>query len=100
MAKKKATTKKKGVKSSFITKVIILAALVFVGVQVYLLHGRISEAKAEEAALAAQISLQQQENDSLRRQLESADDPALIEEIARDDGMVKPGEKVFYDVSN
>ena len=60
MAEKKATTKKKGVKSSLVTKVIILAALVFVGVQVYLLHGRISEAKAEEAALAAQISLQQQ----------------------------------------
>ncbi|MBR4870416.1 MAG: septum formation initiator family protein, partial [Oscillospiraceae bacterium] len=40
------------------------------------------------------------ENDALRRQLDSADDPNLIEEIARDDGMVKPGEKVFYDVSN
>ncbi len=100
MAQKKATTKKKGVKSTFITKVILLAALVFVGVQVWLLHGKITEAKAEEAALAAQISAQQQENDSLRRQLEGANDPALIEEIARDDGMVKPGEKVFYDVSN
>ena len=30
----------------------------------------------------------------------STNDPNLIEEIARDDGMVRPGEKVFYDVSN
>ena len=100
MAKKTAAKKKKGVKSSFVTKLILLAALVFVGVQVWMLHGKIVDAKAEEAALAAQISMQQQENDSLRHQLESANDPNLIEEIARNDGMVKPGEKVFYDVSN
>ena len=100
MAKKTAAKKKKGVKASLLTKIILLAALVFVGVQVWLLHGKITDAKAEEAALAAQISMQQQENDSLRRQLESANDPNLIEEIARNDGMVKPGEKVFYDVSN
>ena len=100
MAKKKATKKKTGVKSSLLTKIILLAALVFVGVQLWTIHGKITAAKAEEAVLAEQISLQQQENDSLRRQLESADDPNLIEEIARNDGMVKPGEKVFYDVSN
>ena len=100
MAKKTVAKKKKGVKSSLVTKLILLAALIFVGVQVWMLHGKITEAKAEEAALAAQISMQQQENDSLRHQLESANDPNLIEEIARNDGMVKPGEKVFYDVSN
>ena len=100
MAKKKATKKKTGVKSSLLTKIILLAAAIFVGVQVWMLHGKITAAKAEEAALAEQIALQQEENDALRRQLDSADDPNLIEEIARDDGMVRPGEKVFYDVSN
>ena len=92
--------RKKRVRSSLLTKVILLVALVFVGVQLFMLHDRISTAKAEEAALAQQIALQQQENDALQRQIDSGDDPDLIEEIARNDGLVKPGEKVFYDVSN
>ena len=53
--------------------------------------------EAEEAALAAQIAQIERENAQLQEDLDNADNPELIEEIARNElGMVMQDEKVFY----
>ena len=63
---------------------------------------------AETKSLEAQISqLEQQaqelteENAALEYQIAHSEDDETKEEIARDKlGLVKPGEKIFYDTSN
>jgi len=47
------------------------------------------------------VARQRQENRSLEAALERAEDPEYLQELARDQlGMVTPGQKDFYDVSN
>jgi len=65
------------------------------------LRDRIAAAEAERSALAAQVAQQEQENRSLEAALQRADDPAYLQELARKQlGMVSPGQKDFYDISN
>ena len=53
-------------------------------------------ARAEEEALAQEIAQVEKENAQLQEDLDNADNPELIEEIAREDlGMVVQGEMVF-----
>ena len=59
----------------------------------------VEEARAEEAALAAQIAALEAENAALAEDIANADDPELIEQIAREElGMVVRDEKVFYHI--
>ena len=80
------------------TGVITLLILIFgAGVQLYRLQGQLRSARAEEEALAAQITQLEKENEALSEDLANAGDPELIEKIAREElGMVMQNEKVFY----
>ncbi|WP_241426588.1 FtsB family cell division protein [Dysosmobacter acutus] len=93
--------KQKKAGAGILTKLVILALLLAVGFQLYRLQGQITEAETNRAQLAAQVAAKQQENAALAKDIENGDDPETLEEIARNElGMVNPGEKVFYDVSN
>ena len=82
---------------NLLTGLILLVMILGVGVQLYRLQGQLRSARDEEAALAAQITQLERENESLSEDLANAGDPALIEKIAREElGMVMPNEKVFY----
>lgn len=81
---------------------VLLAALVLVLLlwQLLVLGGRISDAKAQAAALAVQVQTLTQANETLADEISRASDEELIKEIARSElGLVEPGEKVFYDQS-
>ena len=81
---------------------VLLAALVLVLLlwQLLALGGRISDAKAQAAALSAQVQSLTQANETLADEISRASDEELIKEIARSElGLVEPGEKVFYDQS-
>ena len=41
-----------------------------------------------------------QENTRLADAIENKDDPDVLEQVARDKGFVKPGEKLFVDITN
>jgi len=70
-------------------------------VQLIHLRGQIEQAQSELTSLRGDLDAAKQENDSLASALEKADDPAFLQELARDQlGYVTPGEKSFYDVSN
>lgn len=80
---------------------VILVLLVLVGMELVHMRGEIETAQGEKAALQAELDAARQENDSLASALEKADDPAFLQDLARDQlGYVTPGEKSFYDVSN
>lgn len=99
MAVKRTRQKKAG--EGLLIKLVIVVLLVTVGFQLYRLQGQISEAETNRAQLAAQVAAKQQENAALEKDIENGDDPETLEDIAREElGMVNPGEKVFYDVSN
>ena len=75
----------------------MLVLLLGVGIQLYRMQEDLKTARAEEAALAAQIAQVERENAQLQEDLDRAGDPELIEEIAREElGMVTQNEKVFY----
>lgn len=80
---------------------LIALLLVIVGVQMLRMQDRIAAAEAERDALEHQLSEQRLENASLQAALERAEDPEYLQELAREQlGMVSPGQKDFYDVSN
>ena len=88
-------------RASLLTKVLILMLLAAMGWQLYRLQGQVADAQAQKDELAAQVAAQQQANDALSADIAAGDSQEKMKEIARDElGMVSPGERVFYDVSN
>ena len=89
--------KKRKRASGFLTGVLLLVLLLGVGVQLYRMQEQLKTARAEEEALAREITQVEKENQQLQEDLDNAGDPELIEEIAREElGMATQGEKVFY----
>ena len=81
-----------------------LAAIVIAGLMAYgfislmNMRARVSDAARTQAQLQEQIESIQEENASLRYAIDNRDDPATIEDIARDKlGLVMPDERIFYD---
>ena len=88
-------------RASIITKIVIMALIVYAGISLLSLKGQISQAREEAAALQAQVDQTARENAELEYDIQHSEDPETIEDIARNKlGLVKPGEKIFYDVSN
>ncbi|MCD7903035.1 MAG: septum formation initiator family protein [Oscillospiraceae bacterium] len=83
-----------------IMKIVILAIIVYAVVTLVSLRGNIAEAETDQAALQAQVDAALQENAELEYDIEHADDPEVIAGVARSKlGLVLPGEKIYYDVS-
>ncbi len=87
-------------RSSIIMKIVILALIVYATISLVTTKGRIAEAEADRVLLQAKVDAALQQNAELQFDLDHAEDPETIAEIARTKlGLVKPGEKIFYDVS-
>ncbi len=87
-------------RSSIIMKIVILALIVYATISLVTTRGRIAEAEADRVLLQAKVDAALQQNAELQFDLDHAEDPETIAEIARTKlGLVKPGEKIFYDVS-
>ena len=87
-------------KSGLLTKIVVLVLLIYMATALLNQRGLLQEYRAEEANLATQVEQTQQKNDELTTALENKDDPEVLEQVARDKGFVKPGEKLFVDVTN
>lgn len=87
--------------SSLFATVLVLILLFVVGFQLIGMRDKLAVAQAERTAIAERVARQQQENRSLEAALGRAEDPEYLQQLAREQlGMVSPGEKDFYDVSN
>ena len=83
-------------KAGMLTKLVILALLIYLATSLLDLQGRIRETQAERDALSRQVAEQTQVNADLAEDVANPDDPDRIADIARDKlGLVVPGEKVI-----
>lgn len=88
-------------KASIFIKIVILALIVYASVTLTSVKGCIETAEADRAVLQAKLDIAMREKAELEYDIEHAGDPEIIAEIARTKlGLVMPGEKIFYDVSN
>ena len=86
--------------AGILVKLVLIALMIYAGITLYNLQGLIQAAEAQQSQLSAQVQSLEDKNSALRADIAAADDPEKLEEIARDKlGMVKSGEKVFYDTS-
>ena len=88
-------------RTSIFTRIVIAALIVYAAVMLVNIRSRIAAAEADRAALEAEAETLRRENLVLSYDIEHADDPEVVAEIARGKlGLVRPGEKVFYDIGN
>ena len=85
-------------RSTIVSKIVIFALIVYAGVSLITLRGRI-EAKREEYNEVRRAVLEKElTNAELEYEIEHHDEPDVIAGIARSDlGLVLPGEIVYYD---
>ena len=104
MAKEKKQPKQRS-GGSIITKVLILAILVAIGVQLRSLHVQVQDAEAERDALAAQVEIQQlcteyhrlaQQAAALAADIAEGATDEKMKEIAQEElGLISPNQRVF-----
>ncbi len=88
-------------KAGIITKIVIAALLVYAVVSLVTVRSKTAALNAQTQQLQQQVTDMTQSNAELEYKIEHSEDAETIEEIARDKlGLVKPGEKIFYDMSN
>ena len=87
-------------KAGFLTKVVILALLIYMATALLDLRTQLQSDLEEQSALSAQVEQLEQQNTKLADAIENKDDPDVLEAVARDKGFVKAGEKPFVDVAN
>ena len=88
-------------RSSLFMKIVILALIVYACISLVGAKNRIAAAQADQAELQAKVDAALQINAELEYDVAHAGDPETIESIACTKlGLVKPGEKIFYDVGN
>ena len=82
-------------------KIVILALIVYAAISIVTTRGKIEQARIDRDALEEQVEALRQENAGLAYSIDHAGDDETIESIARAKlGLVRPGEKIFYDVGN
>lgn len=88
-------------KAGFLTKLLILVMVIYAAYNIVTVQSNITEAQQSLTVLTQQVEDARQENARLGYEIEHKDDPETIEQIARAKlGLVRPGEKIFYDISH
>ena len=83
-------------KAGLLTKLVILALLIYLATSLLDLQSRIRQTQAERDTLSRQVAEQAQVNADLAEDVANPDDPDRIADMARDKlGLVVPGEKVI-----
>ena len=88
-------------RTGIVTKIVILAIIVYAGITLVSLKVQVSDAREAHDKLQSETDGVLQTNTELQYAIDHSTDPETIEDIARNKlGLVKPGEKIFYDVNN
>ena len=86
-------------RAGFLTKIVVLALLLFTATTMLGMRGKIQAAQSEVDQLSQQVADQTQKNAELSDAIEHSDDPDVIQSVARSKGYVAPGEKIFVDAA-
>ena len=84
----------------FLTKIVVLALLIYMALSLLDLRGKIQEVEGQRADLARQVTDQRLENQKLEEAIANSSDPEMLEQVARDRGYVEENETLFVDVAN
>lgn len=88
-------------KSSLITKLVILALMVYAVAMIMTLQPQINALNAEREKLSAEVADVEQENLELQEDIAAMDTDEAVIEIARERlNLVEDGEMVFIDSGN
>ena len=87
-------------RARFLTKIVGLVLLIYMATSLLDLRGKIQGVQDQRDTLAQQVTDQQLKNQQLEDAIENSDDPAMLEQVARDRGFVKQGEELYIDVAN
>ena len=80
---------------------VIIVLVVYSCITMVSLKVQTDEARTRRDELQTQVDRYNQENSELQYSIENSTDPEIIEDVARNDiGLVRPGEKIFYDVGD
>ena len=86
--------------TGILTIIVVLALILYAAISSVSLKQNIAYGKAQRAALEVELARLQRENAELEYEIAHSDDDETIERIARSKlGLVRPGEKIFYDIS-
>ena len=87
-------------KSSLITKLVILAVMIYAIVTIVTLQPKINALKSEEEALSEEVSTLQQSNLELQEDIDQLGTDASVIKIARERlNLVNDGETIYIDSS-
>ena len=87
-------------RAGFMTKIVVLALLIYMAISVLDLRGKIQDVEAQRVELVRQVADQRLENQKLEDAIANSDDPEMLEQVARDRGYVEANETLFIDVAN
>ena len=87
-------------RAGFLTKIVVLALLIYMATSLLDLRGQIQTAQVQRDTLARQVSDQRLENQELEAAIENSDDPDMLEQVAREKGFVRQGEELYIDVAS
>ena len=87
-------------RAGFLTKIVILALLIYMATTLLNVRGEIDEVRQQKDVFTRQAAETEIENQQLTDAIEHSDDPAMLEQVARDRGFVKENEDLYVDVAN
>ncbi len=83
-------------RSGILTKVLLIAVLIYAAASLITMSGKIKAAEDERDFLQQQAQDLENENTDIKDKIENSEDEKVIEDVARAElGLVYPGEKVF-----
>ena len=87
-------------RAGFLTKIVVLALLIYLATSLLDLRSQIRETESLRNSLAEKVSSVELENRRLSDAIADSDDPATMEQVARDKGYVQQDETLYIDVAN
>lgn len=87
-------------RAGFLTKIVVLALLIYMATSLLDLRSQIQETQSLRDSLAKQVNHVELENRQLSDAIADSDDPAVMEQVARDKGYVREDEILYIDVAN
>ena len=86
-------------RSKLITKIIVFALVIYAGISLISLRGRIEAGRLELGEIRRRVAAIEISNAELEYEIEHYNNPDVIADIARSRlGLVLPGEIILYDV--
>ena len=87
-------------RAGFLTKIVVLALLIYLATSLLDLRSQIRETESLRNSLAEKVRSVELEHRRLSDAIADSDDPATMEQVARDKGYVQQGETLYIDVAN